>query len=101
MTRRDPFRPGDPLRPDRRRAKKVRNFLPARRHRIDPVRCASGKVDRRGPFQGRKLACGHSCNHRPGGHLASTAPDAQSFERVLRSRLAEVGVRGENDAASG
>ena len=29
-----------------------------------------------------------------GGHLASTAPDARSFEQVLRERLAEVGVRG-------
>ena len=34
-------------------------------------------------------------------HLASTAPDAQSFERMLRSRLAEVGVRGQGDAAPG
>ena len=34
-------------------------------------------------------------------HLASTAPDTRSFERILRSRLAEVGVRSEDDAASG
>ena len=34
-------------------------------------------------------------------HLATTAPDVQSFERVLRSRLAEVGVRGADAAASG
>ena len=34
-------------------------------------------------------------------HLASTAPDARSFERVLRSRLAEVGVRGAADAGRG
>ena len=34
-------------------------------------------------------------------HLASTARDARSFERVPRSRLAEVGVQAEDDAGSG
>ena len=31
-----------------------------------------------------------------GGHFASTAPDARSFEEVLKERLAEVGVRGQD-----
>ena len=39
-TLRDPFCPGDPLRTDRCRAKEK---LRPRRHRVDPVRCASGK----------------------------------------------------------
>ena len=30
-------------------------------------------------------------------HLASTAPDVRSFEQALQSRLAQVGVRGEDD----
>ena len=32
-------------------------------------------------------------------HLASTAPDTRSFERVLKSRLAGIGVVGQDDAA--
>ena len=33
-------------------------------------------------------------------HLGSTAPDARSFEGVLRQRLAEVGVGGHSRAGS-
>ena len=29
------------------------------------------------------------------GHLASDAPDVRAFEKVLESRLAEAGVRGQ------
>ena len=36
-------------------------------------------------------ACTVSAGER---HLASTAPDVRSFERVVRERLAEVGVPG-------
>ena len=32
-------------------------------------------------------------------HIASTAPDTRSFEQVLKERLAEVGVRGQDGAA--
>ena len=32
-------------------------------------------------------------------HLASTAPDARSFERLLKSRLAEIGVHRQDDSA--
>ena len=34
-------------------------------------------------------------------HLASTAPDARSFEQVLTERLAEVGVHGQHSPGRG
>ena len=39
-------------------------------------------------------ACTMSAGDR---HLASTAPDARSFERILKRRLADLGVRGQDD----
>ena len=43
-----------------------------------------------------------ACTISAGGtHLAATAPDVRSFERVLTERLAEAGVRGREGAGSG
>lgn len=43
-----------------------------------------------------------ACTIRSGQtHLASTAPDPLAFERVLESRLADVGVHGEADTGGG
>lgn len=41
-----------------------------------------------------------ACSISAGGrHAASTAPDPQSFETVLKSRLAEFGVHGQDRGA--
>ena len=75
----------------RERRRLHRDYRRTRRRR------AGRDEDRRGG-RTERVACRISSGDT---HLASTAPDPLAFERLLESRLAEVGVKGQDDAGCG